>query len=166
MYDIMTYMAPPGTRIGHIHLKVTDLGRALAFYHGLLGFQLMQTYGTEAAFLSAGGYHHHIGLNTWQSKGSGPAPLRAAGLYHAALLYPERSDLARIVRRLLEADYPLTGVADHGVSEAVYLNDPDGNGLELYWDRPKDEWPVDEMGNLQMFTRTLDLHGLLAILDG
>jgi len=159
------YKIPAATRIGHIHLKVSNLQRALDFYCGLLGFELMQTYGTEAAFISAGGYHHHIGLNTWQSKGAGPAPLHAPGLFHTAILYPERKDLAQIVKRLAEAGYKLTGAADHGVSEAIYLDDPDKNGVELYWDRPKTEWPRNEDGELDMYTRQLDMNGLLKLAD-
>ena len=159
------YKIPTATRIGHVHLKVSNLQRSLDFYCGLLGFELIQTYGTEAAFISAGGYHHHIGLNTWQSKGAGPAPLHAPGLFHTAILYPERKDLAQIVKRLMEAKYTLTGAADHGVSEAIYLDDPDQNGVELYWDRPKTEWPRNEDGELDMYTRQLDMHGLLALAD-
>lgn len=159
------YKIPSETRIGHVHLKVSNLQRSLDFYCGLLGFELIQTYGTEAAFISAGGYHHHIGLNTWQSKGAGPAPLHAPGLFHTAILYPERKYLAQIVKRLMEAKYALTGAADHGVSEAIYLDDPDQNGVELYWDRPKTEWPRNEDGELDMYTRQLDLHGLLALAD-
>ena len=157
------YKIPAATRIGHVHLKVSNLQRSLDFYCGLLGFELIQTYGTEAAFISAGGYHHHIGLNTWQSKGAGPAPVNAPGLFHTAILYPERKDLAQIVKRLTEAKYTLTGAADHGVSEAIYLDDPDKNGVELYWDRPKTEWPRNEDGELDMYTRQLDMHGLLAL---
>ena len=133
------YKIPTATRIGHVHLKVSNLQRSLDFYCGLLGFELIQTYGTDAAFISAGGYHHHIGLNTWQSKGSGPAPVTVPGLFHTAILYAERKDLAHIVKRLMETKYALTGAADHGVSEAIYLDDPDKNGVELYWDRPKSE---------------------------
>jgi catechol 2,3-dioxygenase len=155
------YQIPPATRIGHVHLKVSNLQRALDFYTGLLGFELVTTYGEEAAFISAGGYHHHIGLNTWQSKGGKPAPKNAAGLFHTALLYPTRKDLARILQRLLEANYPISGFADHGVSEAIYLDDPDENGVELYWDRPKELWPTDAEGKIVMFTRTLDVHELL-----
>lgn len=155
------YVIPAGTRIGHVHLKVSNLPRALDFYCGLLGFELMVTYGDEAAFISAGGYHHHIGLNTWYSKDKPPAPVQAAGLFHTAILYPERKDLALAVRRLLDASYPLTGASDHGVSEAIYLDDPDRNGVELYWDRPRDQWPVDENGRLTMYTHRLDLNGLL-----
>ena len=158
----MEYSVPDGVRIGHVHLKVTNLEKALGFYRDLLGFQLMQMYGDSAAFVSAGGYHHHIGLNTWHSKNAGPAPGRAAGLYHTAILYPDRAELARVVKRLLSKGYPLTGASDHGVSEAIYLDDPDKNGVELYWDKPKDQWPVDESGNIEMFTRPLDLEDLLA----
>lgn len=136
--------------------------RALSFYRDLLGFEITQWYGHSAVFLSAGGYHHHIGLNTWYSKDAPPAPVRATGLFHAAILYPTRKDLADILQRLLNAAYPLTGVSDHGVSEAIYLNDPDGNGIELYWDKPKEQWPLDEMGNLQMITETLDVADLLS----
>ncbi len=157
----MNYKLPPQTRIGHIHLKVSDLDKALAFYHGLLGFEIMQRYGTQAVFVSAGGYHHHIGLNTWYSKNAPPAPQRAAGLFHTAILYPTRKDLAVALKRLIDAGYPLTGASDHGVSEALYLDDPDGNGVELYWDRPRESWPVDAEGNLQMVTEPLDLEGLL-----
>ena len=159
----MTYKIPPQTRIGHIHLKVGDLERALAFYHDLLGFEITQRYGDQAAFISAGGYHHHIGLNTWYSKGAPPAPQRSAGLFHTAIVYPERKDLAAILRRLNQAGYPLTGAADHGVSEALYLNDPDSNGVELYWDRPREVWPIDEHGNLQMITEHLDLEELMEL---
>ena len=155
------YQIPPATRIGHVHLKVTDLERALAFYRDLLGFELQQYYGDNAAFISAGGYHHHIGLNTWHSLNKGPAPVRAAGLYHVAILYPSRKDLANILKRLVDAGYPLTGASDHGVSEAIYLNDPDQNGVELYWDKPQSEWPKDNAGNLQMITAPLDLEDLL-----
>jgi catechol 2,3-dioxygenase len=159
------YKIPAQTRIGHVHLKVSDLQRSMAFYCDLLGFELVTTYGNQAAFVSAGGYHHHIGLNTWHSKGAGPAPERAPGLYHTAILYPERKDLAAILQRLVDARYPLTGASDHGVSEALYLDDPDGNGVELYWDRPRDQWPMDDGGNLTMYTRRLDAEGLLAELS-
>ena len=159
----MDYKIPPATRIGHVHLKVSDLDRALAFYRDVLGFEVQQIYGRQAAFLSAGGYHHHIGLNTWHSKNAGPAPVNTAGLYHLAILYPERKDLAVVLKRLIDADYPLTGAADHGVSEALYLNDPDGNGVELYWDKPREEWPHDAEGNLQMVTEHLDLDELLSL---
>ncbi len=159
----MSYIVPAGTRIGHVHLKVTDLERSLQFYRDLLGFEVQQMYGDGAAFISAGGYHHHIGLNTWHSKGAGPAPVRAAGLYHTAIVYPARKDLAIVLKRLLEAKYPLTGASDHGVSEAIYLDDPDKNGVELYWDKSKEEWPVDKHGNLQMVTEALDLEDLLKL---
>ncbi len=155
------YIIPAQTRIGHVHLKVADLEKALAFYRDLLGFELTTLYGTQAAFISAGGYHHHIGLNTWHSKGSPPASKHGVGLYHTAIVYPTRKDLAVIFQRLLKADYPLTGASDHGVSEALYLNDPDGNGVELYWDRPKEEWPHNEDGSLIMYTRALDLESLM-----
>lgn len=156
------YTVPAQTRIGHVHLKVSDLDRALSFYQELLGFELMQKYGTQAAFISAGGYHHHIGLNTWYSKGTPPADVHAPGLFHTAILYPTRKDLAAILQRLIDAKYPLTGASDHGVSEALYLDDPDGNGVELYWDKPKDQWPFDASGTLQMVTERLDLDNLLA----
>jgi catechol 2,3-dioxygenase len=157
----MDYTLPASTRIGHVHLKVSDLKRSLDFYCGLLGFQLMQTFGSQAAFISAGGYHHHIGLNTWESLGAPPAPKRAAGLYHTAILYPTRHDLAVAVRRLVEAGYPLTGAADHGVSHAVYLDDPDQNGVELYWDRPMEYWPRNADGSVAMYTAALDLVELI-----
>jgi catechol 2,3-dioxygenase len=156
------YTVPAQTRIGHVHLKVSNLDKALGFYQGLLGFEIMQRYGDQAVFISAGGYHHHIGLNTWYSKGAEPAPRRAPGLFHTAILYPTRKDLAAILKRLVDARYPLTGASDHGVSEAIYLDDPDGNGVELYWDKPHDQWPFDAAGNLQMVTEPLDLPGLLA----
>jgi len=159
----MSYKIPDGTKIGHVHLKVADLERALTFYRDFLGFEVMQYYGDSAVFVSAGGYHHHIGLNTWHSKNAQPAPVHAAGLYHTAILYPTRKDLAVALKRLLEAKYPLTGASDHGVSQAIYLNDPDRNGVELYWDRPKEEWPLDEKGNLQMVTEALDLEELLTL---
>ena len=162
MDKLPEYSVPAQTRIGHVHLKVSDLQRALDFYCGLLGFKLTQTYGDQAAFISAGGYHHHIGLNTWYSKGAPPSPQRSAGLFHTAILYPTRKDLATILNRLLEANYSLTGAADHGVSEALYLNDPDENGVELYWDKPQDEWPQKEDGSLDMYTKSLDLNDLLA----
>lgn len=157
----MDYIVPPQTRIGHVHLKVADIERSLQFYRDLLGFQVMQWYGDSAVFISAGGYHHHIGLNTWYSKNAPPAPARSAGLFHTAILYPTRRDLAVILKRLIDAGYPLTGASDHGVSEALYLNDPDSNGVELYWDRPKEQWPVDAAGKLLMGTEALDLQGLL-----
>jgi catechol 2,3-dioxygenase len=152
----------PGTRIGHVHLKVADLDRAIAFYSGVLGFELQQKYGHEAAFLSAGGYHHHIGLNTWESRRGTPPPPGHTGLYHTAILYPTRADLANALRRLVAAGIPLTGASDHGVSQALYLDDPDGNGVELYWDRPEAEWPRDTSGKLTMVTQRLDLDALLA----
>lgn len=157
----MEYIVPPQTRIGHVHLKVADIDKALSFYQGLLGFEIMQRYGSQAVFISAGGYHHHIGLNTWYSKNAPPAPRNTAGLFHTAILYPTRRDLAIVLSRLLDAKYPLTGASDHGVSEAIYLDDPDGNGVELYWDRPKDMWPLDASGNLQMVTEPLNLDNLL-----
>ncbi|MBD8018418.1 VOC family protein [Kaistella pullorum] len=159
------YTLPAQTRIGHIHLKVADLQRALAFYRDLLGFEVTTYYGDQAVFLSAGGYHHHIGLNTWQSKNEPPAPPHSVGLYHTAILYPTRKDLAAIFMRLRAAEYPLTGASDHGVSEALYLNDPDGNGVELYWDRPKDLWEYESDGSIIMYTRPLDLRSLIGELD-
>lgn len=161
----MSYTVPAGTRIGHVHLKVTDLERSLQFYRDLLGFELQQYYGDSAAFISAGGYHHHIGLNTWHSKNGIPAPVKAAGLYHTAILYPTRKDLAIVLKRLMEAKYPLTGASNHGVSEAIYLDDPDENGVELYWDKPKEQWPVDANGNLQMITAALDIKELLKLAE-
>ena len=161
----MDYTVPAGTRIGHIHLKVADLEKALKFYRDLLGFEVQQYYGNSAVFISAGGYHHHIGLNTWHSKGAGPAPINSAGLYHTAILYPTRKDLAVAYKRLLDANYPLTGVADHGVSEALYLNDPDQNGVELYWDRPREQWPQKPDGSIDMYTQSLDLDDLLKELE-
>ena len=159
----MDYIVPSQTRIGHVHLKVSDLDKALSFYRDLLGFQEMQRYGDSAVFISAGGYHHHIGLNTWYSKNAGPAPVKAAGLFHTAILYPTRKDLAQILKRLLRAQYPLTGASDHGVSEALYLDDPDGNGVELYWDKPKEQWPFNEKGELKMVTEALNLEELLQL---
>jgi len=156
-----TYQAPTGTSVGHIHLKVTDLERSLKFYRDLLGFELTTMYGDQAAFLSAGGYHHHIGLNTWHSKGGAPVPERTAGLYHTAFLYPTRKDLAKIVKRLIDNGYPISGASDHGVSEAIYLNDPDGNGVELYRDRPKEEWNYRADGSIEMVTEPLDISDLL-----
>lgn len=151
----------PGARIGHVHLKVSDLDRSLAFYVGVLGFQVMQRFGGQVAFVSAGGYHHHIGLNTWESLG-GPTPAPGTtGLYHTAILYPTRADLADALRRVLAAGISLDGASDHGVSEALYLSDPDGNGVELYWDRPAEAWPRAPDGSLAMFTRPLDLDALL-----
>ena len=159
------YKIPAQTRIGHVHLKVANLERALAFYQGLLGFELTTLYGDQAAFISAGGYHHHIGLNTWHSKDMPPASPEGVGLYHTAIVYPTRRDLAAVFARIREAGYPLTRASDHGVSEALYLDDPDGNGVELYWDRPKEEWPHHPDGSLHMYTRRLDLADLLAELD-
>ena len=161
----MSYKIPAQTRIGHVHLKVADLERSLKFYRDILGFEVMQYYGDSAVFISAGEYHHHIGLNTWYSKnGSPPAP-DMTGLFHTAILYPTRKDLANALKRLAEAKYSLTGASDHGVSQAIYLDDPDGNGVELYWDKPKEEWPFDTNGNLQMVTESLDLRELLHLAD-
>jgi catechol 2,3-dioxygenase len=153
----------PGVRIGHVHLKVADLDRALGFYCGVLGFELIQRYGAQAAFISAGGYHHHIGLNTWESLGGSPPPPGSTGLFHTAILYPTRPTLADALRRVMAAGIDLDGASDHGVSEALYLRDPDQNGVELYWDRPQAEWPVTKTGELEMFTRRLDLQALLAV---
>ena len=161
----MSYTIPAQTHIGHVHLKVADLNRALSFYKDLLGFEITQRYGNSAVFISAGGYHHHIGLNTWHSKNAAPAPVQSAGLYHLAIVYPTRKDLAVIFKRVTDAEYPLTGASDHGVSEAIYLNDLDGNGVELYWDRPKDKWPTNTEGKLWMGTAALDIDSLLAELD-
>jgi catechol 2,3-dioxygenase len=155
----------PDTRIGHVHLKVANIERALWFYRDILGFEITQWYGEDAVFLSAGGYHHHIGLNTWMSKNASPAPRNTAGLFHLAILYPERRDLAQALRWLLDAGYPIDGASDHGVSEALYLRDPDGNGVELAVDRPEGKWARDDDGNLAMVTRPLDVEGLLAELD-
>jgi len=152
----------PRVRIGHVHLKVADLARSLAFYRDVLGFEVTQRYGEGAVFLSAGGYHHHIALNTWESLGGEPPAPRTTGLYHLAILYPERKELADALRRLQRACISLDGAADHGVSEALYLRDPDDNGIELYWDRPENEWPREPDGSLKMVTRPLDLSGLLA----
>jgi catechol 2,3-dioxygenase len=151
----------PGTRIGHVHLKVADLDRALAFYCGVLGFDLKQRYGNQAAFLAAGGYHHHLGLNTWESKGGSPPPRGTTGLYHVAILYPDRAQLADALKRLVAARVPLDGASDHGVSEALYLRDPDGNGVELYRDRDEKDWPRGANGQLAMDSRPLDLEALL-----
>jgi catechol 2,3-dioxygenase len=151
----------PQVRIGHVHLKVADLERSLVFYRDVLGFEVTQRYGSQAAFLSAGGYHHHIGLNTWESAGGQPPPPGATGLYHIAILYPTRAELADALRRLITAKVPLEGASDHGVSEAIYLRDPDKNGVELYWDRPKEQWPHSADGGLAMFTHPLDLDALL-----
>jgi len=151
----------PDVRVGHVHLKVSDLDRAVAFYEQALGFEVTQRIGDSAAFLSAGGYHHHVGLNTWESRGGAPPPSSATGLYHVAFVYPSRLELAKALRQLLDRDVRLDGAADHGVSEALYLRDPDGNGVELYWDRPVEDWPHDNDGVLSMFTRPLDLQDLL-----
>jgi catechol 2,3-dioxygenase len=150
-----------GVRVGHVHLRVADLERAIRFYNGVLGFEVTMRYGTSAAFLSAGGYHHHIGLNTWESLGGQPPVPGTTGLYHLAILYPARAELADALKRLIAAGVPLQGASDHGVSEALYLADPDGNGVELYWDRPKADWPADADGNLRMMTAPLNLRGLL-----
>jgi catechol 2,3-dioxygenase len=165
MTDVPARGAPPidpGVTIGHVHLKVSDLERSLAFYLGVLGFELQTRFGDSAAFVSAGGYHHHLGLNTWQSAGGSPPPPGSTGLFHAAILYPTRTALARALRDVVEAGVPIDGAADHGVSEAIYLRDPDENGLELYRDRPREEWPRTESGEVQMYTRALDLRALLA----
>lgn len=159
------YIIPAQTKIGHVHLKVADLDRAIDFYCGLLGFEITTRYGTQAVFISAGGYHHHIGLNTWYSKGAPPASPQGVGLFHTAILYPTRKDLAVALNRLVKAGYPLTGASDHGVSEALYLNDPDGNGVELYWDRPQDQWEYLPDGSIEMYTRSLNIPGLLAELN-
>jgi catechol 2,3-dioxygenase len=151
----------PGTRIGHVHLKVADIDRALKFYCGVLGFELKQRYGEQAAFIAAGDYHHHIGLNTWQSRGGSPPPAGTTGLFHTAILYPTRTELADALKRLVTAGIGLTGASDHGVSQALYLDDPDGNGVELYWDRPVAEWPRTPDGELAMITERLDVHALL-----
>jgi catechol 2,3-dioxygenase len=156
------YKIPPQTRIGHVHLKVSNIQRSLNFYMGLLGFELVTAYGDQAVFISAGGYHHHIGLNTWHSKDAPQAKREGVGLYHTAILYPTKRDLAEIYERLRAANYPLTGASDHGVSEALYMNDPDGNGVELYWDRPKESWPKKSDGSIDMYTRPLDMESLRA----
>ena len=153
----------PRVDIGHVHLKVSDLDRELGFWSGVLGFEVMARIGDQAAFISAGGYHHHIGLNTWESRGAPPPPRNTTGLYHVAIRYPDRATLADAVRRVLAAGFPLDGASDHGVSEAIYLHDPDGNGVELYRDRPREEWPTDEAGNVTMYTQRLDLDDLLAV---
>jgi catechol 2,3-dioxygenase len=165
--DATTTGAPinPGVRIGHVHLKVADIDRALAFYCGVLGFELTQRIGPQAAFISAGGYHHHIGLNTWESRGGPPPPQGTTGLYHLAILYPTRAELADALRRLIEAKIPLEGASDHGVSEALYLRDPDDNGVELYWDRPKEQWPRTKDGKVAMVAERLDLTDLLGELE-
>ncbi len=155
----------PETRIGHVHLKVADLDRSLAFYCGVLGFELMMRFGTSAAFISAGGYHHHIGLNTWESAGGLPPAPGTTGLYHLAIVYPTRAALADALKRLVTAGVPLDGASDHGVSEALYLRDPDGNGVELYRDRPREDWPLNAAGEFTMFTKALDVRALLAEAD-
>ena len=159
------HVVNPETRIGHVHLKVGNIERSLGFYRDILGFEVTQWYGEDAVFLSAGGYHHHIGLNTWAGRNVQPAPRNTAGLFHLAILYPGRRDLAQALRWLLEAEYPIDGASDHGVSEAIYLRDPDGNGVELAADRPEGEWPRDNDGNLAMVTRPLDVEALLTELD-
>jgi catechol 2,3-dioxygenase len=159
------YTVPAQTRIGHVHLKVSDIPKSLGFYCDLLGFELITMYGSQAAFISAGGYHHHIGLNTWYSKDAPPAPVNSAGLFHVAILYPTRKDLAFIFNRLRTQGYPFTGASDHGVSEALYLNDPDENGVELYWDKPREQWPAKPDGSIEMFTHPLDLQNLLLELE-
>jgi catechol 2,3-dioxygenase len=161
----MNYTVPAGTRIGHVHLKVTDLERLLGFYRDLLCFEVQQYYCDRAVFISAGGYHHHIGLNTWHSKNAGPAPVRAAGLYHTAILHPTRKDLAIALKRLVQASCPLTGASDHGVLEAIYIYDLDKNGVELYWDKSKEQWHKDTDGKLLMVTESLDLENLLLLAD-
>lgn len=158
----MTYTASPRLAIGHVHLKVADLDRAVAFYRDVIGLELIQRYGPSAAFMSAGGYHHHVGLNTWESAGGTPAPLHHTGLYHVAFLYPDRASLGAAIRNVLEKGVTLEGAADHGVSEAVYLRDPDGNGIELYRDRPREDWPRDEAGLLAMVNSRLDVAALVA----
>lgn len=161
----MNYKVHPDTKIGHIHLTVSDLERSLKFYRDILGFEITQGYGDSAVFLSAGGYHHHIGLNTWAGKGADPPPAGRTGLYHFAILYPSRKELARVVKRLYELNYKIEGASDHGVSESIYLTDPDKNGVELYADRDVEDWPTDSEGNLQMVTRHLDILNLLSELD-
>lgn len=159
------YRIPAQTRIGHVHLKVSDIQKSIDFYCGLLGFEITTRYGEDAVFISAGGYHHHIGLNTWYSKGESPAQNNKPGLFHTAIVYPSRKELAIALQRLRDNKYPLTGAADHGVSEALYLNDPDQNGVELYWDRPREEWPQKLDGSLEMYTRPLDLENLLTEIE-
>ena len=156
------YRIPDATAIGHVHLKVSDIERAVAFYRDILGFELQERYGTDAAFMSAGGYHHHLGLNTWHSRGGSPPPGNTTGLYHFAILYPDRPSLARALKRVVDLGWPIDGASDHGVSEAIYLRDPDGNGIELYRDRSRSEWPRKSDGSLRMTLDPLDLDGLLA----
>ncbi len=163
--DPIKHTIHPEVKIGHIHLTVSDLEKSLKFYRDLLGFEITSTYGRSAVFLSAGGYHHHIGLNTWQGKGATPPPPGHTGLYHFAILYPNRIELAKVLKRLYEINYPIEGASDHGVSESIYLTDPDGNGVELYTDRPIQDWPIDEEGHLQMTTKHLDILDLLSELD-
>jgi catechol 2,3-dioxygenase len=151
----------PRVRIGHVHLKISDLERSLKFYRDVLGFEITTRYGTQAVFLSAGGYHHHIALNTWESLGGPPPPPNCTGLFHVAILYPTRALLSDALRRVIAAGIELDGASDHGVSEALYLRDPDENGVELYWDRPREEWPRNTSGGIEMYTRRLDLEGLL-----
>lgn len=165
MNNNTNYKIPTGASIGHVHLKVADIKRSVDFYCGLLGFEITTTYGNEAVFISAGGYHHHIGLNVWFSKNAPPAPKNIPGLFHTAILYPTRKDLATIFQRIQQAGYPLTGASDHGVSEALYLDDPDGNGVELYWDRPKGQWPQKPDGSLEMYTKPLNINSLLEELN-
>lgn len=157
----MNYKIPSNTRIGHIHLKVSNIEKALKFYRDILGFEITDSIGDQAVFLSAGGYHHHIALNTWHSKGAGMATKSGVGLFHAAIVYPTRKDLSEITKKILSMHYPITGAADHGVSEAIYLDDPDGNGIELYWDKPKEQWPRKADGSIKMYTDSLDLQDLL-----
>jgi catechol 2,3-dioxygenase len=161
----MTERIDPGVDIGHVHLKVADIDRALAFYGDVLGFDVIQRLGDDAVFISAGGYHHHIALNTWESRGGDPPPRGTTGLYHVAIRYPTRAALATALRQVVDAGIPLTGAADHGVSEALYLRDPDDNGIELYWDRPREAWPRTPDGGIDIFTAPLDVRGLLAELD-
>lgn len=161
----MEFRVNPDVRIGHVHLTVSDLQRALKFYREILGFEITSSYGSQAVFLSAGGYHHHIGLNTWAGKDATPPPDGHTGLYHFAILYPDRKELARVIKRLYEVNYPIEGASDHGISESVYVLDPDGNAIELYWDRPAHEWPVDSEGHLLMETKPFDLLGILSELD-
>jgi catechol 2,3-dioxygenase len=161
----MDYTIDAGTQIGHVHLKVSDIARAEKWYQDVLGFEVTTRYGSDASFMSAGGYHHHIGLNTWHSRGGSPPPANTTGLYHFAILYRTRRALATALKRVIESGWPVDGASDHGVSEAIYLRDPDGNGIELYRDRPKEEWPRDPDGSLGMTTNPLDVEGLLAEAD-